>query len=251
MPKTHPHGPTAAGREKWTPQLGCWVGDSHPGYFMGTPRGRGGRLSCALVTQPAVTQRHHGAVSTTSAVPLLCAACESSCQLPNKRTAPVRVRFYHPGPDESWCGMAVLLCCQRSPEGLHCCYCSHTWEQHQNHHRKPKYLLKDMGHTDPEGHLWGPAEEEPSGSPGCLDLVWKDSPLRLIWRVYLSLGASHWKMQTLIPIPELPRELEDSFAVFTVCVASPLPVFLFLLSVTRSLTKPRGGERRGGTKPCL
>lgn len=52
---------------------------------MGTPRGCSGRLSCALVTQPAVTQRHHGAVSTTSAVLLLCAVYESSCQLPKKK----------------------------------------------------------------------------------------------------------------------------------------------------------------------
>lgn len=74
---------------------------------------------------------------------------------------------------------------------------------------------------------WGIAEKDKLfGSPKIsdyLDLIQRDSLPWFTRRVYFF----YWKIQTLIPIPEFPRALEESFTVFTVCIASPRPLFSF------------------------
>lgn len=74
---------------------------------------------------------------------------------------------------------------------------------------------------------WGIAEKDKLfSSPNIsdyFDLIQRDSLSWFTRRVYFS----YWKIQTLIPIPEFPRAPGESFTVFTVCVASPRPLFSF------------------------
>lgn len=94
-----------------------------------------------------------------------------------------------------------------------------------------------------KGQSQGTAEEdEPSGCSklsNCLDLVWSDSYLWLIGRVYFIPLENY----TLIPIPSSLGHWRSP-SLFKNLHCFPSPSVFLLFSTTQSLTKPQGGERR-------